>query len=478
MPKPPPAPFAIHWFRRDLRLSDNTSLLAAVRSAQTTLPLYIRSDWKESHAWTGPGRQHFLCECLSSLDQNLRELGGELCIQSGDPVAVFERLMATHPVASIHFNLDPDPFGKAVEEKLRRLCEEKGVECVGHHDVALHPFEETTKDDGSAYRVYTPYSKRWLNLDPKSVQGRLKAIKTPSGIASEPLPTLEAWELCLGSDQSLLPGGEAAASKRLKDAIANRLPTYSQNRDHPSVAATSRLSQDLRWGTLSIRKAYAAGFQAREAATTAVARESFHTFLKELGWRDFYLHLMEAYPEVLEHEFNKDYRGLPWAEPDEKFAAWKEGQTGFPIVDAGMRELRSTGFMHNRVRMIVAMFLTKDLHLDWRLGEQHFAQYLLDGEIASNNGGWQWSAGTGADAAPYFRIQNPWTQSKRFDAQGIYIKKWVPELEGVAPKALHQAPDLTSGHPKNYPSPIVDHSTERNATLAIFKKHLAEVRGH
>lgn len=477
MPKSLASPFAIHWFRRDLRISDNTSLLAAVRSAQTTLPLYIRSDWKENHAWTGPGRQHFLCECLSSLDQNLRELGGELCIQSGDAVAVYERLMATHPVASLHFNLDPDPFGKAVEEKLRRLCKEKGVECVGHHDVALHTFDETTKDDGTAYRVYTPYSKRWLNLDTKSAQGKLKGLKTPPGIASEPLPTLEAWELCLGSDQSLLPGGEAAASKRLKDAIANRLPTYSQNRDHPSVGATSRLSQDLRWGTLSIRKAYAAGLKAREAATTAVERESFHTFLKELGWRDFYLHLMEAYPEVLEHEFNKDYRGLPWAEPDEKFAAWKEGQTGFPIVDAGMRELRTTGFMHNRVRMIVAMFLTKDLHLDWRLGEQHFAQYLLDGEIASNNGGWQWSAGTGADAAPYFRIQNPWTQSKRFDAQGIYIKKWVPELEGVAPKALHQAPDLTSGHPKNYPSPIVDHSTERNATLAIFKKHLAEVRG-
>ena len=476
MPSQESAPIIIHWFRRDLRISDNTALLAASASGSLLLPLYILSDWQGSHSWTGPGRQHFLCECLDSLSKNLSEIGGRLVLQQGDPLEVFEKLILEHPIAAIHFNQDPDPFGKAIEARLAALCKQHEVDCVVHSDIALHTFDETTKDDGSPYRVYTPYSRRWLGLDKRDSLPRLKTLTTPSNIPSSPLPTLEHWQLKLHESSAFLTGGEAAANLRLKEAITKRLPTYAQNRDHPSVQATSRLSQDLRWGTLSIRKAYAIAHQAEERANHEAEKTSYHTFIKELAWRDFYLHLLEAFPEVLAHEFRSDYRGLPWQEPDEKLQAWKEGETGFPIVDAGMRELKATGFMHNRVRMIVAMFLTKDLHLDWRLGEQHFAQHLLDGEIASNNGGWQWSAGTGADAAPYFRIQNPWTQSKRFDAKGKYIKKWVPELEQVSPKALHQEPDLTSGHPKNYPSPIVDHATERNRTLAIFKQHLAHAR--
>lgn len=471
------SPVVIHWFRRDLRVSDNTSFLAACLSGSKVVPLYILSDWEKKHAWTGPGRQQFLCECLQSLSQNLADLGGRLIIRRGDPLRVIEELIIQGAISAVHFNRDPDPHGKNEEDRLAILCQQKGVACIGYDDVAMHTFDQTTKDDGTAYRVYTPYSKRWLKVEKRSPQLKPDSLSTPTGIKSDPLPSLQTWQLNLPSKLDLLPGSETAANKRLQLAISNRLPTYAQNRDHPSVPATSRLSQDLRWGTLSIRMAYAEANKAFEAARDPKVRDSYHTFIKELAWRDFYLHLLEAYPEVLSHEFNKDYRGLPWAEPDEKFAAWQEGQTGFPIVDAGMRELKTTGFMHNRVRMIVAMFLTKDLHLDWRLGEQHFAQHLLDGEIASNNGGWQWSAGTGADAAPYFRIQNPWTQSKRFDAQGEYIKKWVPELESVAPKALHQAPDLTSGHPKSYPQPIVEHATERNKTLAIFKKHLDQVRG-
>lgn len=218
--------------------------------------------------------------------------------------------------------------------------------------------------------------------------------------------------------------------------------------------------------------------QALSEAKISTTIESYQIYIKQLAWRDFYFHLLSAFPEVLKQEFNADYRGLPWNEPDHSFEAWKQGQTGFPIIDAGMRELLETGFMHNRVRMITAMFLTKDLHLDWRLGEQHFAQHLLDSEIAANNGGWQWSAGTGADAAPYFRIQNPWTQSKRFDPKGIYIKQWVPELSDTPAKELHQIPDLLNGpNRRNYPAPILDHATERNRTLKIFKAHLEKVRG-
>ena len=441
------------------------------------MPLYVLSDWKKEHNWTGPGRQQFLCECLESLSKNIEDLGGRLIIRQGDAISVIAQMLEGGKISEVHFNRDPDPFGKKEEKRLADLCEKEGVECIGHDDVALHTFDQTTKDDGTAYRVYTPYSKRWLNLEKRAPQTKPKSFSTPSDIKSDPLPTLQTWQLNLPANLDLLTGSEAAARKRLKDAMSKRLPTYAQNRDHPSVPATSRLSQDLRWGTLSIRKAFAEGNKALEKARDPKERESFQTFIKELAWRDFYLHLLEAFPDVLEHEFKEDYRGLPWEEPGEGLEAWKEGLTGFPIVDAGMRELKTTGFMHNRVRMIVAMFLTKDLHLDWRLGEQHFAQHLLDGEIASNNGGWQWSAGTGADAAPYFRIQNPWTQSKRFDSQGEYIKKWIPELEDVAPKALHQAPDLATGHNKAYPQPILDHSTERNKTLATFKKHLDHVRG-
>ncbi|MDB4384141.1 FAD-binding domain-containing protein [Akkermansiaceae bacterium] len=249
----------------------------------------------------------------------------------------------------------------------------------------------------------------------------------------------------------------------MKEALDRRIPQYDDTRDIPSIPGTSRLSQDLRWGTLSIRELY-----------QKAAKLGSEQYLKELGWREFYFQILHHFPDVLKDEFNPDWRGLPWDEPGEKFEAWKSGQTGFPIIDAGIRELLKTGFMHNRVRMMVAMFLTKDLHIDWRLGEQFFAQHLLDGEIASNNGGWQWSAGTGADAAPYFRIQNPWSQTKRFDPKGEYIKRWVSELESIVPKKFQDPPVDGKSLAEGYPAPILDHSDERKRTLEIFKKHRSQ----
>ena len=210
--------------------------------------------------------------------------------------------------------------------------------------------------------------------------------------------------------------------------------------------------------------------KARAAANPA-GRVGIDIFIKELAWREFYFAILHHYPNVLDEEFNADWRGLPWDEPGDHFEAWKEGRTGFPIVDAGMRELRETGFMHNRVRMITAMFLTKDLHIDWKQGESHFMQHLVDGEIASNNGGWQWSAGTGADAAPYFRIQNPWSQTARYDPAGGYIKRWIPELASVHPSLFMEAPKDGKPLAAGYPLPCVDHKTERERTLSIFKRH-------
>jgi deoxyribodipyrimidine photo-lyase len=216
---------------------------------------------------------------------------------------------------------------------------------------------------------------------------------------------------------------------------------------------------------------FASAHKSADEARDANVRRAAQTFINELAWREFYMQILWHFPEVLYQEFNPDYRGLPWDHDEARFRRWCDGETGFPIVDAGMRQLNATGFMHNRVRMIVSMFLTKDLHIDWRWGERYFMQRLLDGEIASNNGGWQWSAGTGADAAPYFRIQNPWSQTKRFDPQGTYIKEWVPELRDADPKQLQSPPDGLFPLARTYPLPMVDHSEERQRTLEVFKKH-------
>lgn len=449
----------IHWFRRDLRLTDNTALLKAVSSSEEVIPIFVLSDWSGDHHWTGPKRQQFLCECLSSLSGNIEHLGGQLLICQGDTVSEILRLVGENEVDAIFFNEDVDPFGQAIEAKLRELSP---VPVHSFQDAALHGPRDILKGDGTPYRVYTPFSKRWLPVEKRKPAGRPKNIKTPNRLESLPLPTLSTWGLA--EEKWELPkGGEKAARERMKEALGKRISRYDDTRDLPSIPGTSRLSQDLRWGTLSIRELY-----------QKAAKQGSEQYLKELGWREFYFQILHHFPEVLADEFNSDWRGLPWDEPSEKFEAWKAGQTGFPIIDAGIRELLRTGFMHNRVRMIVAMFLTKDLHIDWRLGEQFFAQHLLDGEIASNNGGWQWSAGTGADAAPYFRIQNPWSQTKRFDSKGDYIKSWIPELGSVDPKRFHAPPEDGLPLARGYPFPILDHGEERKRTLDIFKKHRSQ----
>jgi deoxyribodipyrimidine photo-lyase len=287
--------------------------------------------------------------------------------------------------------------------------------------------------------------------------------KADDKISSLPLPTLAHWHLPAPTAQ-ILPSGERAARDRMKHFIdSGILKGYTANRNTPAGQTTSLLSQDLRYGLIGIRELYA----------RCAAVEAGSTYIKELAWREFYFAILWFYPKVFEHEFAPDWRGLPWPGTDADFQRWATGTTGFPIVDAGMRQLLQTGLMHNRLRMITAMFLTKDLHCDWRLGEAFFMQQLVDGENASNNGGWQWSAGTGADAAPYFRIQNPWLQSARFDPQGVYIKQWVPELKDVPAPLLHEPPKPGLRLAKGYPLPMVDHHTERDRCLAIFAKHKA-----
>lgn len=464
----------IHWFRRDLRLTDNTALHHASQAAEQVIPVYVLSDWKKHHGWTGPNRQQFLCGCLESLAKNLASLGSRLILRSGSADNELEHLIRETGAEALYFNCDYDPYGRAMETKVQKVCHRLGIECHSHHDRVLHAPDAVLTGGGQPYRVFTPYSKNWINL-PKTAPHTHKPRLGPAAaerINSLPLPTLAHWQLPPCTAAIPTPGERAARTRLTHFIDSGILKNYGKQRDIPAGQTTSHLSQDLRFGLLSIREIFQRCMEHGHGA----AKASVDTYIKELAWREFYLAILWHYPHVFEHEFNPDWIGLPWPGTEADFQRWATGTTGFPIVDAGMRQLVQTGVMHNRLRMITAMFLTKDLHCDWRLGESFFMQHLVDGENASNNGGWQWSAGTGADAAPYFRIQNPWLQSARFDPEGHYIKHWVPELKDVPAKLLHEPPKSGLPLAKDYPLPMVDHHTERDRCLAIFAKHKEERR--
>ena len=460
----------IHWFRRDLRLTDNTALHAASVAGEQVIAVYILSDWKKNHRWTGPNRQHFLCGSLRSLDANLQTIGSRLILRQGDALAELEKLAVETRAEAIFFNRDPDLHGRLVEEKLEQLGERLGIAIKPFKDVAIHERREVLTGAGDTFRVFTPYSKAWEKLAKPPVAPRIKSLASPAGLDSLTLPDNSFWDLPPAAS-GVLEAGEKAARSRMREFLDSGLSRYGEIRDLPAGGGTSRLSQDLRYGLLSIRELHQECLKKADSLD-AKGRGSAMKYIAELVWREFYMQILWNYPEVLEHEFNPKYRGMVWPGQMANLERWKNGETGFPIVDAAMRELRETGFMHNRTRMIAAMFLTKDLHLDWRHGESYFMQMLTDGEIASNNGGWQWSAGTGADAAPYFRIQNPWSQTKRFDAEGVYIKQWIPELRDVDPAKFQDPPAPGLRLAKGYPTPIVDHSAARDITLDLFKSVL------
>lgn len=460
---------AIHWFRRDLRLTDNTALNAAAAEYPTIVPVYVLSRWQAKHRWTGALRQQFLVEGLASLDKSLRAMKSRLIFRQGEAVEELLRLAKQTGAEAIYTNRDPDPFGQAVEKTLATKAARAGIKLFVFKDTALHERDEILTGAGSPFRVFTPYSRAWAKLEKPNPGKTITRLNTPANIESLEAPTLATWGL--HSEDAVLPeASEKAAAKRLEKFVEDSVFHYAERRDLPALEGTSRISQDLRFGLLSIRKVFAR-LQERAKEVNRGSR-SLQIFINELCWREFYFQVLWHKPEVLEWEYAEAYRGMPWKTDRSDFERWCQGQTGFPIVDAGMRQLNATGFMHNRVRMIVAMFLTKDLHQDWRRGEQWFMQRLLDGEIASNNGGWQWSSGTGTDAAPYFRIQNPWTQSLRFDLGAKYIKQWLPELKDIPPAMLHKPPAPGMKLVKEYPLPMVDHATERDAALKAYKEHL------
>ncbi|MDH4058919.1 MAG: DNA photolyase family protein [Cyclobacteriaceae bacterium] len=423
----------IFWFRRDLRLDDNAGLYYALKENKEVLPLFIfDSTILDSLENLHDSRVEFIHKSLQTLQTELESVNSSLLILHGNPAEIFKKL---NPKA-VYANHDYEPYGRKRDDAIRTILRNNKIPFNTYKDQVIFEKGEVVKGDGTPYTVFTPYSKKWkaaLNsyfLKSYPVKNYFTHFKK-----SKPLyfPSL--------ADLNFKPSGIQFPERNIKKGI---IENYHINRDYPGMESTSRLSVHLRFGTVSIRK------------VVRYAQKINPTWLNEFIWRDFYHMILWHFPHVETKAFKPAYDRIAWRNNPDEFTSWCKGQTGYPIVDAGMRELNATGFMHNRVRMIVASFLTKHLLIDWRWGEAYFSNHLLDFDLAANNGGWQWAAGSGCDAAPYFRVFNPYIQTKKFDPKNTYIKKWVPEFESP-----------------EYPKPIVDHSFARGRVLRVYKEALS-----
>ena len=428
----------IFWFRRDLRLEDNAGLYHALKSGKPVLPIFIfdrnildkLEDRKDR-------RVEFIYGAVQRLQSQLRSLGSSIEVHHGFPIEVFKHLVNKYSIKKVFTNHDYEPYALERDEAIENLLKENEIAFRSFKDQVIFEKDEVLKDDGRPYTVFTPYSKKW-----KSVLNDfyLKSFCTENYFDNflkknpEKIPTL--------GEMGFVESHEPFPSININEELIRQ---YDLHRDYPAVNGTSRIGVHLRFGTISIRK------RAR------IAGELNEVYLNELIWREFYQMVLWHFPHVAKgRSFKTEYDFIPWMNNEENFHRWCNGETGYPIVDAGMRELNNTGYMHNRVRMIVASFLSKHLLIDWRWGEVYFAQKLLDFEFASNNGGWQWAAGSGCDAAPYFRIFNPSLQTKKFDPELKYIRKWVPDFDRLT-----------------YPLPMIEHKFARKRCLEVYGKALS-----
>ncbi|MCL4250508.1 MAG: DNA photolyase family protein [Anaerolineae bacterium] len=462
----------IHWFRRDLRLRDNTALAAALASGAPVIPVFILDENIIRSERNSPARMQFLLDGLHQLDADLKGRGSRLLVLRGDPREVLPRLRGETGAAALHFNCDYSPYARA-----RDTAVETALAGITHayDDLLLHPPGAVMTQAGAPYTVFTPFKRAWLALPKPDIDtgmgGRFHDLADIDGL---PIPTLT--DLGLSTQVTPPPAGETAALRRLERFTERAIYAYGGARGRlyadpwaNAAQGTSALSPYLRLGMISPRQVYHAARAAHAQAQSKAGRDSVDTWISELCWREFYAHILHHFPHVARGSFRQAYDALEWRDEPDELAAWREGQTGYPVVDAAMRQLAQTGWMHNRARMIVASFLTKDLLIDWRAGERHFMQQLIDGDPAANNGGWQWAAGTGTDAQPYFRIFNPVSQSRKFDPDGAYIRHFVPELRDVPDAHIH-APWEMDAPPRHYPPPIVDHAMARARTLAAFQR--------
>lgn len=425
----------VFWFRRDLRLEDNHALHLALASGAPVLPIFIFDDLILRELPKQDARVEFIRSALENLNRELREYGSSMQIFRGEPLEVWPRIFKSCKVGQIFCNEDYEPYALKRDSAVAKLAAEQGASFQSVKDQVLFAKNEVVKDNGEPYRVFTAFSKAWLKkLTPENLKpfNTGKTLHNLLKVKSEKVPSLDE----LGFQPSNIEVPEADLGKKL-------LSAYAKQRDVFHVEGTSRIGPHLRFGTISVRKA------------AAVAQQFSSVYLKELIWREFFMQLLFHFPHTVDQPFDARYKNIKWRNDKADFERWKSGETGYPLVDAGMRELNQTGFMHNRARMVTASFLTKHLLIDWRKGERYFAEKLLDFELASNVGNWQWVAGCGCDAAPYFRVFNPELQAKKFDPNGEYIKKWVAEF-GTS----------------KYPKPMIEHEAARRRALIEFKSAL------
>ena len=423
----------VFWFRRDLRLEDNVGLFHALSEGSETLPIFIFDEKILSELPKDDARVSFIHELLFKIQNKLQETGKSLAVFYGEPKSVFEKLIQENKIKTVYTNHDYEPYARKRDKEMNLLFKEHQIEFKTCKDQVVFEKSEIVKDDGSPYVVYTPYSKKWKEAFSKIKLSYYNSEEKLDKIINHSYPFLSLKDI----------GFEVSSIKVTPFNISDKvISNYEETRNFPALKGTSMLGTHLRFGAVSIRKIvnHAATFQNE-------------TFLKELIWREFFMQILWHFPHTVNSSFRPKYDAIQWRNNEDIFNKWCDGKTGYPIVDAGMRELNKTGHMHNRVRMVVASFLCKHLLIDWKWGETYFAQKLLDYEQASNIGNWQWAAGSGVDAAPYFRIFNPTEQIKKFDKELKYIKKWVPELESF-----------------QYPKPIVDHKEARELCLKVYKE--------
>ncbi len=456
---------SLHIFRRDLRLDDNTSLRSALESSEQVIPCFIFDPAQiRDNPYRGDHSLQFILESLDSLQKQLSSRGGRLFVFEGEPSEVVERLIREQQIDAVFVNRDYTPYCIARDNAIADTCRRHSIPFQQHADALLTEPEAVLKDDGRPYTIFTPFSRRartMLVSDPQPTDAK----NFYTGNIKNDTPSLLSSILPKRNSNLYTHGGSEEADQRLDNL--DRFRDYASTRDIPSLDSTTGLSAHLKFGTISVRRVY--------QTITSRYGES-HSLINEIYWRDFFTHIAFHFPHVFKGAFHGKYDQLPWSNDTSAFERWCAGNTGFPIVDAGMRQLNATGFMHNRVRMIVASFLIKDLHIDWHWGEKYFAQKLSDYDPAVNNGNWQWAASTGCDAAPYFRIFNPWLQQKKFDPDCKYIARWIPELALYSPAEIHSLHTSNMIVP-GYPSPVVDHRVEVEITKQMFAALAPQTKG-
>ncbi len=468
----------LFWHRRDLRISDNLGLAAAKEHTSKVVGLFCLDPGILDGDDIAPARVTYMIGCLEELQESYQKLGSQLLIIQGEPQKAIPQLAEALQAKAVFWNLDVEPYAKKRDRAVKDALTEKDIETKNFWDQLLHaPGQIVTKSSNLPYKVYTPFWRSWSQEDKAGVAKKIDKLEGLSQAEIEKSNKAGAIALPSAKDLGyewnnplLVPPGETAAQEKLEEFCDRAIYCYDEERNFPYVDGTSTLSAALKFGAIGIRTVWQATLAVLENCRSDEARSGVVTWQKELAWREFYQHCMFFFPELAEGAYREEFKDFPWENDEAKFQAWCEGKTGYPIVDAAMRQLNEIGWMHNRCRMIVASFLTKDLIIDWRWGEKYFLQKLYDGDLSNNNGGWQWSASSGMDPKP-LRIFNPASQAAKFDQDGEYIRQWVSEISSMDTEYLvtGKIPELERAS-YDYPQPIVDHKQQQRKFKALYKQ--------